>query len=74
MAATVGTSKVVQGSFNQGNALFGETTGIQCACIALFAISYSTIMDINRWHQSDLDLVLVNGDAFYKTLKSDLQL
>ena len=35
MEATVGPSKVVQGLFNQGNAL-----GIQCACMTLFAISY----------------------------------
>ena len=43
MEATVGPSKVVQGLFNQGNALFGETTGIQCACMTLFAISCSFI-------------------------------
>ena len=28
--------KVVQGSFNQGNAMFGETAGIQRVCMALF--------------------------------------
>ena len=34
-----GLCNIVQGSFNQGNAMFGETAGIQCACMALFAIS-----------------------------------
>ena len=37
MAATVGPSKVVHGSFNEGNALFGKTAGMQCACMTLFA-------------------------------------
>ena len=59
MIATVWPSKVVQGSFKQENALF--------ACMALFTISYSTIKVINRCEQSDLDIVLVNGDALYKT-------
>ena len=37
----------VQGSFNQGNAMFLETAGIQCACMALFVISYSTLKKVN---------------------------
>ena len=36
--------------------------------MALFAISYSTIKEISRWEQSDLDIGLVNGDTLYKTL------
>ena len=69
MAATVGPFKMVQGSFNQGNALFVGTAMVQCACMALSAISYSTIKGVNRWDQSDLDIVLVNGGALYKTLR-----
>ena len=61
--------KVVQGSFNQENAMFGETASIQCACIALFAISYSTLKKVNRWDQVDLDIILINGDALHKTLR-----
>ena len=60
--------EVVQRSFNQGNVVLGETAGIQCVCMALFAISYSTVKDISRWDQSDFDIVLVSGDALYKTL------
>ena len=46
MTLESGLCKVVQGSFNQGNAMFGETTGIQCACMALFTISYSTLKEV----------------------------
>ena len=46
MTLESGLCKVVQGSFNQGNAMFGETTGIQCACMALFTISYSTLKKV----------------------------
>ena len=63
MLAATGLCKIVQGSFNQGNAVFGETAGIQCVCMALFAISFSTIKEKGRQDQSDLDIVLVNGDA-----------
>ena len=36
MTLESGPCKVVQGSFNEGNAMFGETPGIQCACMALY--------------------------------------
>ena len=38
------------------------------ACMALFSISYSIIQEISRWDKSDFYIVLVNGDALYKTL------
>ena len=70
MLASTGLCKVVKGHFNQENVVFGETAGIQCACMALFAIFYSTLKEISRCDQSDVDIVLVNGDALYKTLAS----
>ena len=69
MALESGLCKVVQGSFNQGNAMFGETASIQCACMALFVLSYSNLKEINRWDQFDLDIILINGDALYKSLR-----
>ena len=36
---TYNMEKIVHGSFHEGNSqLFGETTGIQCACNALYAL------------------------------------
>ena len=69
MTLESGLCKVVQGSFNQGNSMFGERAGIQCACMPLFAISYSTLKEVNRWDQFDLDIILINGDALYKSLR-----
>ena len=69
MAFEAGLRKVVQGPFNQGNAMFVETAGIQCTCMTLFAISYSTLKSVNRWDQFDLDIILINGDALYKILR-----
>ena len=68
MLAAKDLCKVVQGSFNQGNIVLGETAGIQCTCMALFAISYPNIKEISRWYQSDLDIVLVNREALYNIL------
>ena len=69
MALESGLFKLVQGSFNQGNAMFVEAADIQCACMALFASSYSTLKEVNRWDQFDLDIILINGDALYKKLR-----
>ena len=69
MALESGLCKVVQGSFDQGNAMFGETAGIHCACMALFATSYSTLKEVNQWDQFNLDIILINGDSLYKTLR-----
>ena len=67
MALESGLYEVVQGSFDQGNATFGETAGIRCPCMALFAISYSTLNEVNRWDQFDLDIILICGDSLYKS-------
>ena len=68
MTLESGLFKVVQGPFNQGNAMLGEAAGIQCTCMALFAISYSILKEVNWWDQFDLDIILINSDALYKTL------
>ena len=62
------------GSFNPGNVIFGETAGIQCACIALYAVSYSTLKEVNRWDQFDLHIILINGNTLYKTSHRQLLL
>ena len=56
MALESGLWKVVQGSFNQGNAMFGETEGIQCAYMELFTISYSTLRKLTDGTSSTLIL------------------
>ena len=42
--------------------------------MALFAISYSTLKEINRWDQFGLDIILINGDALYKFLRRQILL
>ena len=37
--------------------------------MALFAISYSTLQEVNRWNQFDLDIILVNRDVLHKSLR-----
>ena len=69
MALESGLLNVVQGSFNQENAMFGETVGIQCACMELFTISYSTFKEVNQWDQFDVEIILINSDTLYKSLR-----
>ena len=58
--------KIVKASFHQGNLMFGETAGIQCACNALFAICYTKIKSMGCWKSCDLDFILIKGDEIYK--------
>ena len=64
MALESGLCKVVQGSFKQGNAIYGETAGIQFAYMALFGISYSfNLKEVNQWGQFEIDIILINSDT-----------
>ena len=60
--------KAVLGSFHQGNDRFGNSSGNQCTCNALYAICFSLIKKVNIWKSWDLDYVLDHGDALYKTI------
>ena len=62
--------KSIQGSFNQGDAQFGETAGRQCSCNALYAIGWSAIRRVGLWSMTDLDHILIEGDKIYKSLNS----
>ena len=58
----------VLGSYHQGDARFGETAGIQCACNALFALCWSLVRRVSIWQTADLDHILAFGDLNYKRL------
>ena len=45
MVAVTGLCQVAQ-----GNELLGETSGIQCACMLLLAIEYSSIKEKSKWN------------------------
>lgn len=60
--------KVVLGSFHQGDPRFGESSGIQCACNALYSICFSSIKKVSVWKSFDLDYVLEKGDELFKRL------
>ena len=51
---------------HQGDKRFGETTGIQCACMALIALYWSAIRKVSIWTASNLDYILKSGDRVYK--------
>ena len=60
--------KAVLGSFHQGHPKFGSTSGIQCSCIALYAICFSIVKKISIWKTWELDYILESGDAVFKNL------
>ena len=60
--------KSVSGTFHQGHSKFGNTSGIQCCCNALFAICFSLIKKVSIWKSWDLDYILEKGDAVFKMI------
>ena len=65
----------IQATYHQGHvALFGETSGRQCSCNALFSINFSYLKAVCRWEKRDLDLILYYGDKLYKSLHTSLYL
>ena len=50
---------IVQASFSQGLEKFGVTGGIQCTCISLYSVCFSSIKPILEWLSEDLEYVIV---------------
>ena len=66
--------KVVQGSFSQNDNRFGKSCGKQCACMALTSICMTNVRKPFIWKEVDLDFILMQGDALYKTTGIDRSL
>ena len=71
MSSQANILKSVQGSFNQGNKRFGFTAGRQCTCNALTSVAFTLIKSQGTWNSRDMDFILENGDAIYKSLNID---
>ena len=64
--------KSILGSFHQGCLeKFGESSGKQCSCMALYAIVYSSVKSVSRWITNDIDFILMKGDQLYKNQNTD---
>ena len=59
--------KVIQGTFNQGHSMFGESSGKQCARCSLYAITFEMIRSPGYWNKDDLDFIVREGDQLYKS-------
>ncbi|XP_062593070.1 uncharacterized protein LOC134254555, partial [Saccostrea cucullata] len=59
----------VQGSFHQGNLMFGENAGTQCVANSLAALAYHKIKNSKQWQTSDMNKVLTTGDELYTYLQ-----
>ena len=67
---TYNISKIVQGSFNQGNELFGETAGTHCACNVLYAI-FGLIIEVYPYGKNLISIkFLLKGGKVYKSLNT----
>ena len=58
-------SKIVQGTFSQGNSKFSESAGLQCCAIALYAGAFSCLKQMSRWTSETLDRIVEGGDDLF---------
>ncbi|XP_062606870.1 uncharacterized protein LOC134268630 [Saccostrea cucullata] len=59
----------VQGSFHQGDLMFGENAGTQCVANSLAALAYHKLKNSTQWQTSDMNKVLAMGDELYTYLQ-----
>ncbi|XP_062581675.1 uncharacterized protein LOC134243443 [Saccostrea cucullata] len=59
----------IQGSFHQGDLMFGENAGTQCVANSLAALAYHKVKNSNQWQTSDMNKVLATGDELYTYLQ-----
>lgn len=64
-------SKAILASFHQGDDKFGATKGVQCSCISLFGVVFSSFKNIGFWDINNLEYVIEQGDELYKTTGSN---
>ena len=53
---------IVRGSFSQGHEKFGVTREIQCTCISLYSVRFSSFKPIFERSSEDLEYVIVKED------------
>ncbi|XP_062598312.1 uncharacterized protein LOC134259730, partial [Saccostrea cucullata] len=63
----------VQGSFHQGDPLFGESAGTQCVANCLAGLAYDILKSANIWQTADMNKILVTGDEL-KTFEFKVKL
>ena len=66
--------RVIRDSFHQGDQRFGQTSGTQCMCIALYSVGYSIIKKVCYWSTWDMDNILTAGNSLHSSLAFRLQL
>ena len=59
----------VQGSFHQGNLMFGENAGTQCVANSLTALAYHKVKNAKQWQTEDMNKILATGDEMYSYLQ-----
>ena len=57
---------IVQACFSQGHEKFGVTRGIQCTCVSLYSVCFSSFKPIFEWSSEDLENVIVKVDQLYE--------
>ena len=62
-------NRSVQGSFHQGNVMFGENAGTQCVANCLGAVAYHKLKNAECWDMSAMNIVLTTGNELYNYLQ-----
>ena len=62
--------RIAQTSYSQGHEKFGVTREIQCTCISLYSVCFSSFKSIFEWSSEDLEHK--RGSFMYRTVYIDI--
>ena len=65
---------IALGSYHRGGSRFGSTAGMQCSCIALFALCWSKLRKGISRQFHDIDDIVNVGNDVYKMLAVSMYL
>lgn len=60
------SSKIKRASCYQGDSIFGESAGVQCAAMAMGCIIHKKIINPNQWTTNILNNILIESNDLYQ--------
>ena len=62
--------KVVQATYHQGDIRYEMLKGIQCSCMSLTSVCWTSFKSASIWDSFDLDCILQKGNLLFKSLNN----
>ena len=62
------STKIFRATHHQGDIQYGPTADIQCSCMPMMSVCWSTFVSVTKWDGTDFEMILQNVDQLFKSL------